>query len=50
VGLSLFRSETSADWPRVFAASVLGAAPLIVLFLVAQRYLVGGISLRSLKG
>ncbi|HJP29234.1 MAG TPA: carbohydrate ABC transporter permease [Candidatus Latescibacteria bacterium] len=49
VGLSLFRSETSADWPRVFAASVMGAAPLIVLFLVAQRYLVGGISLSGMK-
>lgn len=50
VGLSLFRSETSADWPRVFAASVMGAAPLIVLFLAAQRYLVGGISLSGMKG
>ena len=49
VGLSLFRSETSADWPRVFAASVMGAAPLILLFLVAQRYLVGGISLSGMK-
>jgi len=50
VGLSLFRSETGADWPRVFAASVMGALPLIVLFLVAQRYLVGGISLSGMKG
>ena len=50
VGLSLFRSETSADWPRVFAASVMGAAPLIALFLAAQRYLVGGISLSGMKG
>ncbi len=50
VGLSLFRSETGADWPRVFAASVMGAAPLIVLFLIAQRYLVGGISLSGMKG
>ncbi len=49
VGLSLFRSETSADWPRIFAASVMGAAPLIFLFLVAQRYLVGGISLSGMK-
>ena len=37
VGLSLFRSETTADWPRIFAASVMGAAPPIFLFLVAQR-------------
>ena len=49
VALSLFRSETSADWPRIFAASVMGAAPLIFLFLVAQRYLVGGISLSGMK-
>jgi len=49
VGLSLFRSQTGADWPRVFAASVMGAAPLIVLFLLAQRYLVGGISLSGMK-
>jgi len=49
VGLSLFRSETSADWPRIFAASTMGAAPLILLFLAAQRYLVGGISLSGMK-
>lgn len=32
-----------------FAASVMGAAPLIGLFLAAQRYPVGGISLRVMK-
>lgn len=50
VGLSLFREESGADWPRIFAASVMGSAPLIVLFLLAQRYLVRGISLSGLKG
>ena len=49
VGLSLFRTESHADWPRVFAASVMGSVPLVVLFLVAQRYLVGGISLSGMK-
>ena len=49
VGLSLFQSETRADWPRIFAASVMGSAPLIILFLAAQRYLVGGISLSGMK-
>lgn len=49
VGLSFFRSETEADWPRIFAASVMGATPLIVLFLIAQRYLVGGISFSGMK-
>ena len=49
VGLSFFRAETTSDWPRIFAASAMGAAPLIALFLVAQRYLVGGISLSGMK-
>ena len=49
VGLSLFRTESHADWPRVFAASVMGSVPLIVLFLVVQRYLLGGISLSGMK-
>jgi len=49
VGLSLFREESLADWPRIFAASVMGSAPLIVLFLFAQRYLIGGIALSGMK-
>jgi len=49
VGLSFFQSETRADWPRIFAATVMGSAPLIVLFLAAQRHLVGGISLSGMK-
>jgi ABC-type glycerol-3-phosphate transport system permease component len=49
VGLSYFSAETSSDWPRIFAASVMGAAPLILLFLFAQRYLVGGIRLSGLN-
>jgi multiple sugar transport system permease protein len=50
VGLSLFREESTADWPRIFAASVMGSVPLVVLFLVAQRYLIGGIALSGMKG
>ncbi|HET6428955.1 MAG TPA: carbohydrate ABC transporter permease, partial [Phycisphaerae bacterium] len=49
VGLSLFREESGADWPRIFAASVMGSLPLFGLFLFAQRHLVGSISLSGLK-
>ena len=49
VGLSLFREESGADWPRIFAASVMGSVPLIAMFLLAQRYLIGGISLSGMK-
>ena len=49
VGLSFFLADKSSAWPRLFAASVMGAAPLIALFLAAQRYLVGVISLSGMK-
>jgi|SRR5579871_668774 len=50
VGLALFRDQNTQDWPRVFAASVLGSVPLIALFYAAQRYLVSGITLSGIKG
>jgi multiple sugar transport system permease protein len=49
VGLALFRDQNSQDWPRVLAASVMGSFPLILLFYLAQRFLVGGISLSGMK-
>jgi multiple sugar transport system permease protein len=49
VGLALFRDQNAQDWPRVFAASVMGSFPLILLFYAAQRFLVGGISLSGMK-
>jgi len=33
----------------IFAASVMGSLPLIAMFLLAQRYLIGGISLSGMK-
>jgi multiple sugar transport system permease protein len=49
VGLSLFRDQNNADWPRILAASVMGSFPLILLFYTVQRFLVGGISLSGMK-
>ena len=49
VGLALFRDQNTQDWPRVLAATIMGTAPLIVLFYAAQRFLVGGISLSGMK-
>lgn len=50
VGLSMFRDENSLYWDRTFAASLLATLPLIVLFFIGQRYIIGGISLTGLKG
>jgi multiple sugar transport system permease protein len=50
VGIALFRGEHSMYYDRVFAASLLATLPLLVVFFIGQRYIIGGISLTGLKG
>ena len=45
VGLSRFHALYAANWPYQMAAAVIGAAPLVVVFLVAQRYVNRGVPL-----
>lgn len=50
VGISLFRDVNSINWPAVFAGSTIVSFPIVFLFLIAQKYIIGGISLSGLKG
>jgi multiple sugar transport system permease protein len=50
VGIALFRGEHSLYYDRVFAASLLATVPLLIVFFLGQRYIIGGISLTGLKG
>jgi multiple sugar transport system permease protein len=50
VGLSLFRDENWLYWDRTFAACTFATLPLILLFALGQRFIVGGISLTGIKG
>lgn len=50
VGIASFRSEAWIYWNSVFAASVIASLPLICLTILAQRYIIGGISLSGMKG
>ena len=50
VGIALFRSMTWTYWPNILAATTLGTLPLITVFLLVQRYIIGGITLSGLKG
>jgi len=43
-------SQHGTESGALMAASTMVAAPMIVLFLVAQRYFVQGIVLTGLKG
>ncbi len=50
LGLNQFVSQHGTEWGPLMAASAMVAFPMIVLFLVAQRYFVQGIVLTGLKG
>jgi multiple sugar transport system permease protein len=50
VGIALFKGEHDMYYDRVFAASLIATAPLLFVFFLGQRYIIGGISLTGLKG
>ncbi len=50
LGLALFQQQFRSVWNLIMAGSVLGALPLIVVFLIFQRQFVQGISLAGTKG
>jgi multiple sugar transport system permease protein len=50
VGLSAFRQEAGSSYHLLMAASTFVVAPIVVLFLVAQRYLVQGIARTGIRG
>ncbi len=50
LGLYAFQRRHTTEWHLMMAAALATTAPLIVLFFVAQRYFVEGITLTGLKG
>jgi multiple sugar transport system permease protein len=50
IGLSEFRGQFHVEWNLTMAASVLFMLPVIVLFFLAQRVFVEGITLTGVKG
>jgi len=50
VGIANFTTLYTTDWPHQMAAAVVVMVPIIIVFLVAQKYFVRGITLTGLKG
>jgi len=50
VGLSYFRGQFNTEWNLLMAGTVIAVLPVLVLYMVAQRYFVQGIALAGLKG
>jgi ABC-type glycerol-3-phosphate transport system permease component len=50
LGLQFFRSTFTTNWAYLMAASLVAVLPVMIVFFVAQRYFVEGLSLSGLKG
>ena len=50
VGLSIYEGRRSPNWPGLMAGATLAMLPILVLFLLFQRYFVKGIVLTGMKG
>jgi len=50
VGLSYFRGQFNTEWNLLMAGTVIAVLPVLVLYMVVQRYFVQGIALAGLKG
>ena len=50
IGLRSFITTFYTPWPILMAASTLTVMPLIILFFIAQRYFVSGLTMGGVKG
>jgi len=49
IGLSLFKGVHETEWTLLMAASLLSILPIILIFIIAQKYFIEGIALSGLK-
>lgn len=50
IGIALFQTEHLTEWGQVFAASLIALIPVVIIFILFQRYFVQGISTTGIKG
>ena len=49
-GLIVFQGVYGSDWPTLAAAVMMITVPMLVLFLVLQRYIISGLTAGAVKG
>jgi ABC-type glycerol-3-phosphate transport system permease component len=49
IAIALFQGQHSTSWGLVFAASILAIVPVMILYIVFQRYFVSGITTGAIK-
>lgn len=50
IAIALFQAQHLTEWGQVFAASIVALLPIVIVFVVFQRYFIRGIATSGLKG
>lgn len=50
IGINLLMGQHAYDWSQMMAMSVLGSIPVLILFIIFQKYFIAGMSSGSIKG
>jgi len=50
IAIALFQSQHLTEWGQVFAASIMGIIPVVIVFAVFQKHFIRGISTSGIKG
>ncbi len=50
LGIMQFQGQYGSDWPRILAFLTLSILPAIAFFLLAQRYVISGLTGGAVKG
>ena len=49
-GMIVFQGVYGSNWPTLAAAVLIMTLPMVIIFLVLQRYIVGGLTQGAVKG
>ena len=49
VGISMFMGEYQTQWNELMAASLLASVPIVLLFLLVDKHLIGGLTAGSVR-
>lgn len=50
IGIALFQSEHLTEWGQVFAASLFAIAPVVIVFIIFQRFFIRGDVTSGIRG
>ena len=49
IGIQLLMGQHAYEWNEMMAMSMLGSIPILIMYLVAQRYFIAGMTAGSVK-